>query len=98
MLLTGQPLNADQALAYGLVTDIFPTETFDDDVAALAARVAEGAPLSLKAAKRAGRAALDTGAGYELERELWEQLSHTDDRAEGRAAFREKRDPRFTGK
>jgi hypothetical protein len=71
------------------------------EVAALVARVAEAGPLSLKAAKRAGRAALGTGTGtgtgYELERELWEQLSHTDDRAEGRAAFREKRDSRFTG-
>lgn len=96
-LLTGQPLTAEQALGYGLVSDVFPEASFADDVSALAARVAEAAPLSLKAAKCAGRAALDT-AGYELERELWEQLSHTGDRAEGRAAFREKRDPRFTGK
>lgn len=95
-LLTGQPLGADEAHAWGLVSDVFPEETFDADVNALAARIAEAAPLSLIAAKRAGRAALET-AGYELERELWEQLSHTADRAEGRAAFREKRPPRFTG-
>ena len=97
-LLTGNPLGADEALKYGLVSDIFDQVTFKADIAALAHRVAEAAPLSLVAAKQAGRAALDSEAGLELERSLWEKLSRTSDRAEGRAAFREKRPPRFEGK
>lgn len=98
VLLSGEPLSADDALRYGLVSDVFATETFAEDVAALAHRIAAGAPLSLVAAKRAGRAAIENAAGLELERTLWEELSHSQDRAEGRAAFREKRNPRFEGK
>jgi len=36
-------------------------------------------------------------AGLELERALWTLLGTTEDRREGRAAFREHRPPRFTG-
>jgi len=100
ILLSGVPLTAEDALRYGLVSDVFPDEAFLDEVAVLAHRIAEGAPLSLRAAKRAGRAALDGGreAGYALERSLWAQLAETEDRAEGRAAFREKRAPHFRGR
>lgn len=56
-------------------------------------------PLSLIAGKKAARAARDgDGAGLELERSLWAQLSTTWDREEGIAAFREKRPPRFEGR
>jgi enoyl-CoA hydratase/carnithine racemase len=98
-LLSGMPITADDALRYGLVSDLFAEETFRDDVAELAQRIASAAPLSLKAAKQAGRAYLEAGreAAYELERSLWATLAETADRAEGRAAFREKREPRFTG-
>jgi enoyl-CoA hydratase/carnithine racemase len=99
LLLTGAPMDADTALRYGLVSDVFPEEDFEAHVMSLAERIAEAAPLSLAAAKRAGRAALDAaGPGLELERRLWAELAETRDRAEGRAAFREKRTPRFEGR
>jgi enoyl-CoA hydratase/carnithine racemase len=98
-LLSGLPIDAEDALRFGLVSDVFPAETFLSDVSQLAERIAEGAPLSLAAAKRAGRAAAAAlEDGLRLERELWESLAATQDRAEGRAAFREKRPPRFEGK
>jgi enoyl-CoA hydratase/carnithine racemase len=98
-LFTGEAIDAEAALRYGLVTDVYPEDVFEERVTALAERVAEAAPLSLVAAKRAGRAALDAaGPGLELERRLWAELSETHDRAEGRAAFREKRQPRFEGR
>ena len=58
------------------------------------------APLSLRAAKTALRAAQEDPLrdGLVLERRLWEQLSTTEDRAEGRAAFRERRPPRWVGR
>ena len=99
VLFAGRALTADEALRYGLVSDVFPLEEFMERVSALAARVAAHAPLSLIAGKRAARAARDgDGAGLELERSLWAQLSTTWDREEGRAAFREKRPPRFEGR
>ncbi len=98
-LLSGLPIGAEDALRFGLVSDLFDEQSFREQVSALAARIAEGAPLSLRAAKTAGRAALGAGqAGFELERSLWSALAETEDRAEGRAAFREKRDPRYHGK
>lgn len=99
LLLTGAPMDAEAALAAGLVSDVFAAEEFEERVMELAERIAEAAPLSLRAAKRAGRAALDaTGPGLDLERALWAELADTYDRAEGRAAFREKRPPRFEGR
>jgi E-phenylitaconyl-CoA hydratase len=100
LLLSGLPLLADDALRYGLVSDVFQPESFRDQVAELAHRVASGAPLSLTAAKKAGRAYLEAGRedAYSLERSLWAELAESEDRAEGRAAFREKREPRFQGK
>jgi len=97
-LLTGLPLTAEEAERHGLVSEVVPHDRFHDEVARLAERVAEGAPLSLAAAKRAGRAAVDSVEGMELERELWARLAGTHDRAEGRAAFREKRPPRYEGR
>jgi 1,4-dihydroxy-2-naphthoyl-CoA synthase len=41
---------------------------------------------------------LERQEALELERALWGLLAGTDDRAEGRAAFRERRPPRFEGR
>lgn len=99
MLFAGRVLAAEEALRHGLVSDVYPVEEFHDRVRALAERVASAAPLSLIAAKKAARAAINgDGSGMELERSLWAQLATTSDREEGRAAFREKRPPRFEGR
>ena len=99
MLFAGRVLPADDALRYGLVSEVTSSEDFVERVGALAARVAFQAPLSLVAAKKAARAALNgDGSGLELERSLWAQLATTKDREEGRAAFREKRTARFEGR
>lgn len=100
VLLGGEPLGADDALRLGLVSDVFDADAFVQEVGDLAASVAHSAPLSLRAATLAGRAATEQGLdhGLALERSLWAFLSTTEDRAEGRAAFREKRDPDYRGR
>lgn len=67
---------------------------------ALAKVIAANAPLSLFAIKKALRAATDLplAVGFELERSLYGALTLTQDREEGRKAFREKRKPNFQGK
>lgn len=97
MLLTGSRLDADDAERFGLVSDVYAEDTFEDDVAEMVSTIAGAAPLSIRAAKMARSAAGDGRAGLNMERLLWRVLADTDDRAEGRAAFREKRSPRFTG-
>jgi len=99
MVLSGEPLSAEEALRTGLVSDLTEPGELVELTSALARKIGGNAPLSLLAAKRcltaAGEAHL--AAGLELERTLWTLLATTEDRREGRAAFREHRVPRFTG-
>ena len=99
MLFTGEPLSAAEALRTGLISDLVEPEELESFTGELARKISANAPLSLLAAKQclaaAGQAQL--AAGLELERALWTLLATTEDRREGRAAFREHRAPRFTG-
>jgi enoyl-CoA hydratase/carnithine racemase len=98
-LLTGDRLDAQRAHEVGLISDLFTEAEFGEGVRKIAASVSAAAPLSLRAAKLAARTAIEGGrAGFDLERALWAFLSTTEDRAEGRAAFREKRDPEYKGR
>ncbi len=100
MLFTGDLITAEQALTAGLVSELHAPGTLMDRAFALAKVIAENAPLSLIAIKKALRAATDLplAAGFELERALYGALTATQDREEGRKAFREKRKPNFQGK
>ena len=100
MLFTGEPISAEQALAAGLVSELHAPDALMGRAFALARVIAENAPLSLIAIKKALRAATDLplAAGFELERSLYGALTLTQDREEGRKAFREKRKPDFQGK
>ena len=100
MLFTGEMISAEQALAAGLVSELHAPEALMGRAFGLAKLIAENAPLSLIAIKKALRAATDLplAAGFELERALYGALTLTEDRQEGRKAFREKRKPSFQGK
>ena len=100
LLLTGQPIDASEAHRIGLVSDIVEPAELRDAATAIALSIVDAAPLSVRAAKVAGRAAIEAGlpGRLALERSLWALLATTDDRAEGRAAFREGRTPRYRGR
>jgi len=100
MLFTGELITAEQALAAGLVSELLAPDALMERAWTLAHMIAANAPLSLVAIKKAFRAATDQplAAGFELERALYGALTLSEDRAEGRAAFREKRKPNFKGK
>jgi 2-(1,2-epoxy-1,2-dihydrophenyl)acetyl-CoA isomerase len=98
LLLLNPRLTAASALEYGLVTAVFATSAFDDEVAQIAKRLANGPPRAFAAAKEL----LNQAAGMDrldahLDRELEELVRAADGAgvAEGIAAFFEKRAPHF---
>jgi E-phenylitaconyl-CoA hydratase len=100
MILTGEPIDAARALAAGLVTELCAPDKLIDTAMAHARTVARNAPLAVIAAKRALRVAADTlrAENLDFERKLFNELALSEDRNEGRRAFREKRQPVFKGK
>ncbi|MFN0027592.1 MAG: enoyl-CoA hydratase/isomerase family protein [Acidimicrobiales bacterium] len=97
LIMTGDPITAEQALGYGLLNAVV-----EDPLPAameLAERLASGPPKALAAAKRLVDVggALPLAAGIILERETVTNLFATADRSEGMTAFLEKRPPRFVG-
>lgn len=103
MLLLSQSVDAESARSWGLVHRAFTPQAFDNDLAALCGAVAANAPLSMRGTKRAL-------IGYRRNRQpdadatsaaMYEAIAaclNSHDVREGRAAFREKRSPRFQGR
>lgn len=100
MILTGEPIDARQAEAVGLITRVVPPETTLDVALEIAARVAAMPPLAVRAAKAAVLRAHEDGlrAGLAGEREAFFRLFDTADQSEGMAAFIQKRSPTWSGR
>jgi len=101
LVLLGTRLTAAEAAAIGLVNRVTPSGTnVVDDAIAWLAPVTEGAPLAVRAALEALRAAatLPLDAGLDAERRAYEACLTSEDRREALLAFQEKRKPVFRGK
>ena len=110
MIVTGEPIDAETALRWGLVNEVVPDGQVLDAALDLARVIAANAPLAVQASKRvaSGRyAGADSALPRDLpyERDAWQAndeeivaLMSTDDAIEGPTAFAEKREPVWTGK
>jgi enoyl-CoA hydratase/carnithine racemase len=100
MILTGDPITADEAFRIGLVNRVVPTEALLASAKALAERIASGGPLAVRAAKQAVYYGLgrDFGEGMAFEHILFKRIVATEDASEGPLAFAERRLPRFKGR
>ncbi len=99
LLYVADPLPAVEALRIGLVSRVVPDAALPAEAAALAGRLASGAPRAIALTKRALERSLDVGLVEALDHEASLQgiAGRTADHAEGLAAFVEKRPPRFRG-
>lgn len=97
MVLTGTPLEAEQAERWGLVTHLVEDGSLDEHATELAVRLADLSPLAVQFAKQALDAAPDMplAAGLQMEGRAMTLLTSREHFAEGVAAWKEKRRPVF---
>lgn len=100
LLLTGDPVGAAEAERIGLVNQVIPADRVLAEAVTLAETIAERSPIAIERTKHMVRVAqnvpLDTG--LLVENDSFSYLMLTEDAAEGRAAFAEKRPPAFKGR
>lgn len=99
LILTGEIIDANEALRIGLVDEVVPHDDLLDTAFALAGKIAGNPYLSVRHAKRLVKMYWNwnrTDAGYEEELESVLEITRTKDCQEGMRAFREKRPPRYT--
>jgi enoyl-CoA hydratase len=97
MLMTGDPISAQEAYRLGMVNEIYPQAQLMEAAQRIAEKIAGNSPTAVQAVKRAVR----TGEGQPIEQAIaimmeahWRSAVHPD-RIEGIGAFNEGRDPTF---
>ena len=100
LVLTGDIIDAKQALEIGLVTAIMPASQLQVRARELAKRILRQGPLAAKLAKLAlnASARVDLDSGLLIETLAQSICYDSDDKLEGTTAFLEKRKPKFTGR
>ena len=100
MLYTGDPVDAATALSWGLVSQVLDPPELLPVARELAGRIAQRPPIAAQTAKLNLRAAygMPLENAIQYERDLQTICFATEDAAEGRAAFTQKRPPRFHGR
>jgi enoyl-CoA hydratase/carnithine racemase len=100
MAITGDPIDASRAAAFGLVNRVVPAERVLPEALALAARITRNAPVAVRESLQVLRRVhdLDEAGLRTLTHECRDRMAATDDFREGPRAFVERREPRWTGR
>lgn len=95
LLLTGDTIDAQEALRMGLVSKVVPHAELMSTTLGIARRIARNAPLAVRAIKQLVTRGGDLPLVHALhiDKYMYGILKDTEDRVEGRRAFAEKRDP-----
>jgi enoyl-CoA hydratase len=98
MVLTGDQIDAAEALSSGLVSHVFPAAELVDEAVKIGDKIAGFSQPSIRLAKEAVNVALETTQeqGILFEKRLFHSTFATNDQKEGMAAFKEKRAANFT--
>lgn len=97
--LTGEPIDAETATAWGLVERVVPARELLETALALARTIAGYSPFAIGELRELARTTRDLPIeeGLRREADAFLRCIRSDDGGEGVAAFLEKREPRFTG-
>jgi enoyl-CoA hydratase len=100
MIMTGEIIDATEALRIGLVQQVVEPESLTDEVLTIANKMVSKAPLSLRLAKVSTQAAMygNITEGLMIEKLAQSFLFDTEDKKEGMTAFLEKRKPEYKGR
>ncbi|MEU0316089.1 crotonase/enoyl-CoA hydratase family protein [Nocardioides sp. NPDC006273] len=101
VVFTGEPLDAQTALRWGLVNSVVPPAAVREEALNLAQRIAANAPVAVRASKRM---MMRSAAGSDWEPAMWEMneaefeaVRDSQDAREGANAFADKRTPQWVG-
>ncbi len=99
MLLTGEPISAQEALHYGLVNKVVPGERLEEETRALAEKIAASSPFVVGLGKQAFYRQLEMPQhqAYRYAQEVMSLNALAADAQEGMCAFLDKRPPRWQG-
>jgi len=99
-LLTGERMNAEDALRAGLINKVVPLPDLMPEAERIARKICENAPLAVRAIKELAVRGkyLPIEYGLRFEQAIQRVLSTTEDAREGPTAFAEKRKPSYTGR
>jgi enoyl-CoA hydratase/carnithine racemase len=99
-LLTGDELGSAEALRIGFVQEVVPTGQQKERALAIARKIAEQAPLAVRASLASSRIAIEHGPGEAIRQLNAQQarLMATEDAAEGVRSFVERRAGRWVGR
>jgi len=99
MILLGEKLTAKKALEMGMITRIFPPDTFAQETQTILSALAGKSPVGMKIGKQAFKEVegLPLGQAIEILATKLGDVAATKDATEGITAFLEKRAPIFTG-
>ena len=100
MLLTGEFISAEEALAEGLVNRVVPAEELDAEAQKLAQKIAEASPLVVGIGKQAfyRQVEMPVEQAYAYTKEIMSFNASFADAQEGMCAFLEKRKPEWKGR
>jgi enoyl-CoA hydratase len=100
MCLTGRMMDAEESERSGLVSRVFPNESFMKDVMEVAIAVSQKSMIATMMTKEMVNRSYETtlSEGIRFERRLFHSMFATEDKKEGMSAFIEKRKPEFKDK